>query len=367
MQEIRPFQDEHVEDVANLYLRAGLNQRRPAPQGLKDAFRESFLCNPWVASDITPLVYIDGGKLVGFLGVIPRPMEFRGRPIRVATVTVWLVDHEQHRGFAGVKLLRHVLNGPQDFMLTDGSANEASTVYEAVGGRISPVYSFNWFRLLRPFQTARSHFDRFGGIFRTLQGAAGLLTAPLDFLLSKAPVAVLRTPKSPLSRKVVSAAELLECIQEARGRESIQPAYAMPSFGWLLSQAAKGPDHECLRAGIAHAADGNRCGWFVYYARRGRPAYVLGIGSHRKSQFAEVLQALFEDAWEQGCSAVKGQAIPQHLTTLTEQHCLFRQPYSCVIGHSRDPEIMQAFQAADMALCRLDSGSWLRIPAEASA
>jgi hypothetical protein len=73
---------------------------------------------------------------------------------------------------------------------------------------------------------------------------------------------------------------------------------------------------------------------------------------------------LFEDAWEQGCSAVKGQAIPQFLTALTEQNCLFRQPFAGVIGHSKDPEIIQAFQLADTALSRLDAGWWLPFSSE---
>jgi hypothetical protein len=133
----------------------------------------------------------------------------------------------------------------------------------------------------------------------------------------------------------------------------------MPSFGWLLSQAGKSEGHQGLRVATVQSPDGARCGWFVHYAPAGHSSYVLEIGCHRRRQFTDVLLALFEDAWEQGASAVKGQAIPQYLTQLTEQYCLFRQPYACVIGHSRDSEIMQAFQAADTALSRLDGGSWL--------
>jgi hypothetical protein len=364
MEEIRAFTEEHLRDTANLYLKAVRGQSRAAPLALEDAFRESFLDNPWVSPEISPLVYLEKGKLVGFLGVIPRPMEFRGRPIRAATITVWLVDRDLHRGLAGMKLLRHLFNGPQEFSITDGAGNEASSVYTALGARVSYLYSFNWVRLLRPFQTARGLFDRAGGVFPMLKGVSGLVTTPMDFLLSKAPLGMLKRPKSLYSSKQVSAAELLECIQEGRGREALRPAYSMPSFGWLMSQAGKGLGHTGLRMMTVHSPEGERCGWFVHYANPGRPAYVLQIGSHRRLQFTEVLLALFEDAWEQGASAVKGQAIPQFLTALTEQHCLFRQPYACVIGHSRDPEIMHAFQSADTSLSRLDAGAWLRFSTE---
>jgi hypothetical protein len=364
MEEIRSFTEEHVGDVANLFLKVLKGQSRPAPQHLQDYFAKIFLGNPWVTPEIPSLVYLNGAKLVGFLGVIPRPMEFRKRPIRVATLSQFMVDREQPQGLAAMKLLRHLFNGPQDFSLTDGAGNEASAVYTAVGARVSHLYSFNWIRVLRPFQIARGLFDRIGGGLTRLKGVAGLVTAPMDFLLSKAPLGMLQRPKSQYSSQLVSAAELLECIHEARGREPLRPAYTMPSFGWLMSEAAAGPGHQGFRMLTVHSPDGARCGWFVYYARPGVPATVLQIGAHRRQQFSEVLLALFQDAWDQGASAVKGQAIPHFLTTLTEQYCLFRQPYACVVGYSRDPEIMNAFQSGDAALSRLDAESWLRFPVE---
>jgi hypothetical protein len=364
MDEIRPFREEHVTDVANLYLKAVRGQSRAAPPALVDQVRDSFLHNPWVSSEIPSLVYMEKGKLVGFIGVIPRPMEFRGRPIQAATIALWLVDHELHRGIAGMKLARHLFKGPQDFSYVDGASTEASQVYVAAGARISHVRSFNWFRLLRPFETGRSVFNRFGGGLAKLKGPAGLVTRPMDFLLSKAPLSMLQAPKSPYTSRLASAEELLECLQEARGRESLRPAYTMPTFGWLMSEAGKGSAHQGLRIKIVHNPDGARCGSFVYYANPGRPAYVLQLGALRRLQFKEVLLALFQDAWEQGAPAVKGQAIPQFLTTLTEQYCLFRQPYACVVGYSRDPEILNAFQAADEALSRLDAAAWLRFSTE---
>lgn len=362
MEEIRRFCEEHVQDTANLYLSAGRGQFRTAPPALRDYVREIFLGNPWVSPEISSLVYMEKGKLVGFLGVIPRPMEFRGRPIRAATITTWLVDRNLHRGLAGMKLLRQLFMGPQDFSYVDGASNEASSVYTALGAQVSHLYSFNWVRPLRPFQTARGLFDRVG--LPKLKGVAGLLTTPADWLLSKMPLPILRAPKSPFTSKSSSPAELLECIQESRGRESLKPAYAMPSFGWLMSHAARGTGHKELRMKVTYGPDGARTGWFVYYSTPGKPAYVLQIGTHRKIQFKEVLLALFQDAWEQGASAVKGQIIPEFATVLTEQQCLFRQPYACVIGHSRDPEIMHAFHSADASLSRLDAGAWLRFSSE---
>lgn len=364
MEEILVFNEEHVRDTASLYLRTVRGQFRQAPRSLEDAIRESFLLNPWVSSESPSLVYMDKGKQAGFIGVIPRPMEFRGQPIRATTIVLWLINHELHRGIGGMKLLQRVLKGPQEFSYVDGASNEASSVYTAVGARVSSLYSFNWMRILRPFQTGRSFLDRAGGVFSMLKGASGVVTTPMDFLFSKVPLGMLQRPKSQYSSKLVSAAELLECIQEARGREALRPAYSMPSFGWLISQAGTGSGHRGLRLKIVYDADGARCGWFVHYANPGRIGYVLQIGCRRRQQFAEVLRALFEDAWEQGACAVRGRAIPQFLVALSEQYCLFRQPYACVIGHSRDPEIMNAFLTGDAALSGLDAGTWLPFSSE---
>ena len=364
MEEIRAFGEEHVRDTANLYWKVMRGQPTAAPPALEGAFRETFLENPWASPEICSLVFLDKGKQSGFVGVIPRAMEFRGRPIRAAAIGAWVVDRRSHAGLGGMKLLRQALNGRQDFSVTDGAGNEASSVWTALGGRVSPVYSFYWMRVLRPFQTARNFLDRAGGIFPALKTVSGVVTAPADFLASKLPVGMFKRPASLYSSKLVSAAELLECIQEARPRESLRPAYSMPSFEWLLGQAGTGSGHRGLRLKNVYAPDGERCGWFVYYATPGRVASVLQIGCHRRPQFAEILRALFADAWEQGACAVNGRAMPPYLVPLTEQYCIFRQPYSCVIGHSRDPEIMNAFQTADAALSGLDAEAWLRFSSE---
>jgi hypothetical protein len=364
MEEIQIFGEEHVEEAANLYLKAARGQNRPAPSDLRDQIRETYLCNPWILPEIPSLVYMERGKVVGFLGVIPRPMEFRGRPIWAATMSMWLVDRQFHRGLAGMKLLHHLIKGPQDFTFVDGASNEASSVFVALGARVSFLYSFNWVRILRPFQTGRSLFDRAGGVLPRLKRIFGLVTAPMDFLVSKAPVEMFRRPSSSFSSKPASAEELLACLEQERGREALQPAYTMPSFGWLIAQARKGSGRGQLRAMTVHSPDGALSGHFIYHLKPERPALVLQVASIRRHQFTDVLLTLFADAWDQGACAVKGQAIPRFLTSLTEQHCLFRQPYACVIGHSKNPEIMSAFETADAALSRLDAGWWLRFSSE---
>jgi hypothetical protein len=290
-------------------------------------------------------------------------MDFRGKRIRAATVPMFVVDREYSKGVAGLKMMRHLFQGPQDLSFADGAGNEASSIYTAAGARVCRLYSFNWIRLLRPFGAARSVLDRVGPL-STFKGAAGLVTKPMDVLLSKLPITPLRCPKAPLTSRPTTPIELMQCIQQVRPREALTPHYSSPSFEWLISEAGAG-HYDALRLRLTCGEDGLPCGWFVYYASPQGQSFVLHAGSHRPTQFPAVLTALFEDAWKQGVPLIKGQAIPSALVALTEQYCFFRQPHARMVGFAREPEILSAFQCGDAALSRLDAGFWLRFSTEA--
>jgi hypothetical protein len=61
---------------------------------------------------------------------------------------------------------------------------------------------------------------------------------------------------------------------------------------------------------------------------------------------------------------VKGAAIPQYLTAMTELQCIFRHPHDRVVIHSRNPEIANALRTGEAAITRLDGIGWLRFASE---
>jgi hypothetical protein len=363
MGEIQNFSEEHATAVAALFFKAMRGQAKSPGRRLPEYLCELLLHNPWASLGIPSLVYLEKGKVVGSLGVVPRPMEFRGTPISVATVTQFMVDPDYRRGPAAVQLLRSLFQGPQDMTWTDGAGEEVNGLWTALGGFTAPLYAFNWIRILRPFGTARIGLDRAGRTGARLKGATGLLTAPADFLLSKLPLSILREPDSPFRSKLVSPEELLECIQEIGWREPLKPAYSPPSFSWLMSEAGKVQNCDLRMLTVTNPA-GLLCGWFVYYAQRGGASYVLQIGVRRRDHFENTLRALFRDAWQQGSACVKGQSIPKYLTSLTAQNCFFRHPNSATLVHSRNPDITNAVRCGDAALTRLDGECWLRFTPE---
>src|SRR5438105_2704562 len=164
MGEIQTFGEEHATGVAALYFKAMRGKPNPPGQRLAQYLREILLSNPWVEPGISSLVYLEKGKIVGNLGVVPRRMDFRGHPITVAVTTQFMVDPDYRRGSAAVQLLRSFFQGPQDMSWTDGAAEEVNGIWTALGGFTAPLYAFNWIRILRPFGTARIGLDRIGKV-----------------------------------------------------------------------------------------------------------------------------------------------------------------------------------------------------------
>jgi hypothetical protein len=361
--EILTFKEEHADDVAKLYFRAVRGTDRPAGKSFPEYFSRLHLANPWASADVPTLVYREKGRVVGAVGVVPRELEFDGKPIRIATMTLFMVDPEHRSGLPAIQLLGRLLKGPQEFSWTDGASGPVGALWGALGGHVVSQYSYNWIRVLRPLGVARMGLDRIGGCARLLRPLAALMAAPGDFLLSRSPLAMLRKPESPCHSVPASPDELLDCIREIGWREPLKPRYSPETFPWLLREAAASRMGK-LRTMVVSDAEGRRIGWFVYYAVPGGASFVLQIGVRGKANFRQTLLALFADAWGQGSVCVKGAAIPEYLTDMTELGCIFRHPYDRVVVHSRTREITDAVRAGRAALTRLDGIGWLRFSQE---
>ena len=366
MGEICPFTEEDLTAVSGLYLQ-GMRGRSNAPgRPLQDYFREIFFANPWASPEFPSLVYRDRGKPVGFLGVIPRRMEFCGRRISVAVATQFTMDREQHRGFGAMELLRCFLRGPQDLSFTDGAGGSGTWASGRLPGMACfRLYSFNWLRILGPPENWRAALaieskDRWG----CWGEVAAARAAPLDFLISKLPHPSLRPPRSACASTPLSAEDLYRCMQEVGWREALKPSYDLPSFQWLMSQVASNRALGDILMAAVHNSAGDLCGYYVCQVKRGGHASVLQIGVRRRDHFDDVLSALFRDAWQRGASSVKGQAIPSALVNLTNQYCLFRQAHTCVLFQAKDPAISDSILRGDAALSRLDGECWLRFSTE---
>jgi len=361
---IRAFQREESEEVAALYLKIMRGQRQGKSQKLADYFAHVFLDNPWRHNGIDALVYLEGAQIAGFLGVMNRPMQFAGKPIKTAVVSQLFIDRDIHQGMGALALLRKCFQGPQDLCFTDGAAEASAKIWEAAGGDAARLYSFNWIRPLRLISTLQEHSigRKQGGFWNVINGAVDLVGSPLDTLAQRWSGEGLR-PSVPCETVSVDVDTLLDAITEIGWREKLKPAYERASFRWLIAESEQA-QYGQLRLCITRDKDGRTSGWFVYYLRPSGVCYLLQLGARRSNEYRTVLRALFADAAAGGGSCVKGQSQPKKLVDLTEEHCIFRHPNSSVLIHSKDSELRAAIHRGDAMLTRLDGESWLRFSAE---
>jgi GNAT superfamily N-acetyltransferase len=359
MTEVRPFSEEFAAGTATLYFRAMRGQTRHPGKALPAYFCEILLQNPWATPEIPSWVCLENGKLIGTLGIVPRPMEFRGQNIRAATITQFMVDPDHRRGGTGAKLLGRCVEGPQEMTWVDGAADPVHLVFHKACQAVpAHFYSLHWMRVLRPFENGRSFLTRFGTAGKVLHRVASLATIPADLAATRLPPFGARRP-AVLFRSA-STEELLACIEEIGWREPLRPWYDAASFAWLMEQAGRASALGQLRKLIVKDADGTDCGWLVYFAKAAGTAYLLQLGIRGMKDYEPVLRVLFADAFEQGCVVAKGPSRPAYLTTLTSNYCVFRHPESSALIHSRNPDLLNTVRLGEAALSGLDGERWQR-------
>lgn len=325
---VRPFEEQDLSEVAGLFPR----------------FQELFLRNPWTDASLSSWVARDGGRIVGVVGVMPRPMRLRGKPVRAAVLT--------HYGSAARELLRAALAGPQDLALSDGADDALRRAWEVAGGSTVPLYGLQWRRLLRP---ARCALGRLPGI----AGRAAAVVAGPVAIAADACVTRRRGlgRKSTLLAQPLTATSLFNALETFAAGYDLRPLHDVPALEWLLAQARARLPQGDLQAQLLRQG-GRIAGWFLYYLNR-ETSTVLQLAARPGCEDA-VLAHLFEHAWRRGAAAIEGRMEPRFSHELSRQHCSFVVPARFVVAHSRHSELVGALGAGDAFFSRLEGASWLQ-------
>ena len=125
---IRPCTDNDFAQVTRLFQQAFPKNLKLFGNDLENHFEKIYLNNPWADDKYQSLVFERNGEVDGFIGIIPRKMRFRGRPITAAVSSMLMVkpDASGNRNpLTGISLMRRFLSGPQDLSLTD-TANDTT-------------------------------------------------------------------------------------------------------------------------------------------------------------------------------------------------------------------------------------------------
>jgi hypothetical protein len=317
--------------------------------------RQVFLEGPWHGTPLSSLVCEDEyDGVVGFLGVIPRPMALGGRSIVVAVGSQFMVA-PNHRGL-GIKLLKTFLAGPQHLSLTDGPSSVLLKVWKALGGTESPLHSIHWTRPLRPTRYVWSlAVER--AAMPPIASVARPLCSALDSLITRTRRSPFRIPPAPPGDEL-TVDTLVDSLDEVAPRAGLRPVYERESMTWLLEMAERktylGDLH---RVSVRNSAN-EVVGWYLCYLKRGGRCEVLQMAG-RHDAVELVLDHLFYHAWRRGALAVSGRLQADFFEALKAKRCIFHGGGAPLLVYSRQHDLIEAVRAGDAFLTRLDGEWWM--------
>jgi hypothetical protein len=359
MATVRVFAKQDVPGAAALFARVYPEQRWNSQAACEAYFREMLFDNPWRELDLPSWVAEEDGRIVGCYAILPRPMLFRGHPIRVAVGCQFMVDPDKRHSLTSLQLAKACLSGPQDLTLADGATNHIRRAWIGIGGTASPLYSLHWTRLLRPVRHITSVLEERAGLPRSLALAMRPMGAVVDILAARMHPNRFYRQASDIAEGALDAATMLSHLPDVLHGYALRPLYEDRSLPWLLEQAARKTQQGKLRA--RSVRDGRRglIGWYMYYLQAGGMSEVVQIAASHGS-FDRVLRQLLADAWRHGAAAVRGRLDPCFVQEYSDQHCWSRTDGTWTLVHSRHPEVMAAIHRGDAFLSRLEGEWWLR-------
>jgi len=333
------------------------NTEHTSVDELADYLRSVFFDNPWSGDRVPSLVYENGnGDLVGFLGVIARPMLFDGRPITSAVLSTFMVHHE-HRGKGiGRDLMQHYFDGPQEFSWSDVANTATRAVWRSLGGRTTWLYNLYWTRPIRPLRSASAAWKD-GRVGRLARLAVRPIAAAMDPLAVRLPGMPQQIARPKGSIEPLSSEAIEQAADELLSDYSVRPVYSASAMTWLGAQLADRPFGRFQRV-LVRREDGTVAGWFMYFVNpRGTGEVVqIVVG---KNDAGLVLDHLIQHAWNAGVVTLAGRLDPRLLTDMSSRGFRFARADPWVLLHSRNPALTDAIQNGDAFLSRLEGEWWM--------
>ena len=351
---IRVCKRSDFEQITDLYRSTFTDSPASQSPSLQQYLEQVYLDNPWVSDEITSLVSEKSGRINGYLGVIPRTLQFQGSPVTMAVSSALMVAPGEagHRNpLVGVALLRRFLGGPQDLSLTDTANDVTCKIWTASGGSIAHPYCYTWMRPLKPLSACAETFLD-----------AGVTQSVLRPLLSCGDAVLRRIPPikpSPVDCEAVEiSSEELLALQNQVPKRAIMPVGDQKSLDWLLDMAGQSETEGPLAKCVVRSGTGQDLGWFVYYRSRNATGRVLQLVSLGNS-YEAVLDCLLHDASRNGLAALWGRTEPGKNSVLASRHCLFKGvPWMLI--HSANCQLIDSFLQADALFTGFEGEHWMK-------
>ena len=353
---IRPLIDSDVDQVRDLWQRTG-GKDVPTSAAL---LMRLFFDSPWRDDAFASLAYEDySGRLLGCLGISPRPMLFRDRAIRAVVGHQLLIDPSRAGARAGIELARRFLAGPQDLSLAVWN-DFGRRIWTSLGGGVTPFHSLSWTRALRPARYMLRMLRHRGlplSAAVPLYPACHAVDATLNvFRRRETP----ERPSAPLSDEL-DAVTMLSYLSTFASDRALKPSYDVATLSWLMETLGDAISRGHLHKVAVRTCSGRPLGWYVYYLGVSGAAEVMQVGG-KDDALRDVLDHLFEHARQRGAVAITGPMDARLVGALSEKHCAFHRPRNTwALIHSRDARIVEAIHSGDAFLSRLEGAPWLEI------
>lgn len=351
---VRRFEESDIPACADLHSKAFSLVAEPGGDlatSYANYFRNIFLHPPLKVEGVNALVCEDDGKIEGFLGVTPRPLRFRGRPI-LALLTSQFVVAPGSKSLAGIRLMKAILQGPQEFTIADESNDISRLIWERLGGRTVPAHSLHWTAVVRPgrriLEIARPP--------RALAAMGNPLAGLVDNALARAPKSPIRRTLPPdLTAKPLEIRDLMRFWHECSA--SLIPDHTEASLRWTFERLRQLETlHGPLYAVTLWAANNQLAGTYAYHVSTDDISHVV-LFTAQPAWETQVLDHMLATAAATGLSALTGRVPPRHIHAFSRASCLMSNRPKWTVCHSPSQEILYAIQAGDDALAPLD-GEW---------
>jgi hypothetical protein len=359
MSTIRPLTHADVPAVAGMFQRILRKTRAPATPALGGYLAEIFLDAPDHDPQMPSHVYVrEDARVSGFVGVLPLPMSVEGRSVRAAVCGTLMVDGHAQDPFAGARLMRAFLAGPQDISLTE-TANDVSTdMWRKLRGTILPDHSLEWLRVLRPTAFLAEMAAGASSAARVLSP----FTRPFDALARRGKprwFAMAAPPAGALPSTDADEETTAELFRAFTEDFVVRPRWERETLQRMLSHSRR----KALYGGMVRrqvlARSGKPVGLFLYYGDPGRIGRVVQVLA-APGQAGAVIDSMLAHAHERGMAALRGRTMPALLQAMLGRPFLFLHASSSIV-YARDAALVEPFLAGRAFFNGFAGESWSRL------
>lgn len=363
MSDIRPLDLQDVPHVASMFMRVLRKESAPPSSGLVDYLSRIFLEPPGHDPEIVSQVHVrDDGSVSGFIGVIPLALTLEDRPLRAAIASTYMVEDHENDPFAGARLLRRFLAGPQDISLTETANDISTTMWRKMRGTVLSDYSLEWLRVIRPAAFMIEAAARATRIARL----ASPLARPFDALIRRSPDEAAWSHLSPAvhGNRLLPGADIDDdeaawLLRHFSSDFPMRPAWKEEDLAAMVAHSHSKPNYGSMVRRKVSSRSGSPVGMFLYYgdkARIGRTIQILAAPGHEGA----VIDAMLADADQRGLAALRGRTQPALLNAMLGRRFSFVHSASSIV-HARDASLVTPFRSGQAFFNGFAGESWTRL------